>query len=848
MLVTIFTLLAILYLPGAIIFRLPLANRAKRGALPAEERLFWAVIISMIVTTTATFGLAALAAYTLGRVVALNTLLAVIAALAARGNLKLDRGEHAAGVDMPTWRRWSTAAIPAVLVTLATWMYFAVPPAEWVLGGRDPGVYMNEGIQIAQRRSLMTADPLVAAVPPEARDLFFPAHDSDSYYSMRFMGFHLRDPDAGTVSGQFPQGFPAWVAIAYGIDGLSGARRVISWWAILGVLATYFAAQRLIGPVAAAAAAGLLTIHVVHTWYARYPNSEMMTQALLFSALLAHAYAHEEEDGFFGPVSASLLGLALFARFPEVVVVGAAVGATLLAHVNGHKASKSFLLTLILWLAAAGAYYTTQLAPYFARPLTYIGQMDFYLHVLPLRAAAVAIAVFLLATYNRRVARATRTWLPVALAGAVAVAAAYAYYLREPGGLLAPHDAHALRTFVNLYLTLPAFALAILGYALVCWRSFWRAPALMLALTTASVFFFYKLRIFPEHFWLARRFVPMILPGALILAAGAAFAPLWLFNREQTKTPRSAMLTTAWVVIGAIAVVMIGWNYWAASQPIRRHVEYAGIIPRMEQFAGTFGTDDLVLVEAREASDVHVLALPLAYIYARDVLVLARSRPDKAAFAQFLTWARQRYKNVYFVAGGGTDLLSPGIGSEVVASSRFQIPEYEQTPYPVLPRVTLQKPFDFTTYRIVESRSTSAPSSLDIGGADDLQVIDFFPKERLGGGAVNFRWTQDRSHLRLAVGPHGRDLVLRLSSGRAPGIAPAKITVSLGSHELGAAEPTPEFKDYVFHLPASAVADLAVQDGLAEFELRSTTWSPHDLLSGRDVRNLGVMVDRAEIR
>ena len=45
MLVTILTLLAILYLPGAIIFRLPLANRAKRGALPAEERLFWAVII-----------------------------------------------------------------------------------------------------------------------------------------------------------------------------------------------------------------------------------------------------------------------------------------------------------------------------------------------------------------------------------------------------------------------------------------------------------------------------------------------------------------------------------------------------------------------------------------------------------------------------------------------------------------------------------------------------------------------------------------------------------------------------------------------------------------------------------
>ena len=837
MLSTVLTLLVILYLPGAIMFRLPLANRAKRGALPAEERLFWAVIVSVIVTTTATFLLAALAAYTLSRVVAFNIAVAAIGALAARGNLKLDRSERA-GVH------WATAAIPALLVVLATTMYFAVPPAEWVLGGRDPGVYLNEGIQIAQRRSLMTTDPVVAAVPPAARDLFFPSHESDSYYSTRFMGFHLRDPGAGTVSGQFPQGFPAWIAIAYGIDGLSGARRVISWWAILGVLATYFAARRLVGPVAAAAAAALLAIHIIQTWYARYPNSEMMTQALLFSGLLAHAYAHEEDDAFFGPIAGSLMGLALFTRFPELIAVGAAVGATLLAHVNRHRASKSFLLTLTVWVAASWLYYTTQLAPYFARPLAYIWEMDFFFRG-PLTAAAAAAAVFVLATRNRRIAAATRRWLPIALALGMSIAAVYAYFLREPGGHLAPHDAHGLRTFVDLYLTLPAFGLAMLGCALVFWRTFWRAPAVILALTTLSMFFFYKLRIFPEHIWLARRFVPMILPGALILAAGAALAPLWLFTREQRMTRRA--VTTAWVAVGAIALAAVGWNYLDASRPIRRHIEYAGIIPRLEQFAGTVDAHDLILVEAREASDVHVLALPLAYIYGRDVLVLARARPDKAAFAEFLQWARQRYKSVYFVAGGGTDLLSPGIGAHVVSSSRFQIPEYEPTPYPVLPQVALQKPFDFTTYRLVESTSTSAPSSLDIGGADDLQVVNFFPKERLRGGEINFRWTQDRSHLRLAVGPRSRALVLRLSSGRAPGGVPAKITVSIGSRELGVAEPTADFRDYVFHLPES-VADLVPHDDLAEFELRSTTWSPHDVSNGRDIRTLGVMVDRAEIR
>ena len=81
------------------------------------------------------------------------------------------------------------------------------------------------------------------------------------------------------------------------------------------------------------------------------------------------------------------------------------------------------------------------------------------------------------------------------------------------------------------------------------------------------------------------------------------------------------------------------------------------MIPRLERLAARFGDDDLVLFEARAASDLHALALPLSYIYARNVLVLYDSRPDKPSVREFLTWAHERYENVYFVAGGGTDLL-----------------------------------------------------------------------------------------------------------------------------------------------------------------------------------------------
>ncbi|HET9467919.1 MAG TPA: glycosyltransferase family 39 protein, partial [Vicinamibacterales bacterium] len=432
MLTTVAFLVAIAYLPGAILFRLPVADRAKRAALPAEERVFWCVVLSVGVTTTLAFLLAAMSAYSLEWLVAVNVGLSAVLTLGARGNLRFGSTAR-----RPDW----TVALPVALILCGVWMFFAVPAAEWVLGGRDPGVYMNSGIQIAQRQSLVTTDRVVADVPPEMRDLFFPYLGFTSYYSDRFMGFHIRDPKAGAVTGQFPQGYPISIAIAYGIDGVTGARRTATWWAILGALSVFFAARRLIGAVPAAAAAALLTVHVVQTWYARYPNSEIMTQALLFPALLAHAYAHEDEDTFFGPVAASLLGLALFTRFPMIIAVGAAIAASLLAHVSGHRTRSGFLGTLAVWLGAAALYYTIHLEPYFSRPITYVQSLQ-PIHLVPLAAAAAGFVALVWAIRRPKVAAVAHIWLPPALVVAVCVCAIYALFFREPGGRLAAHDAH----------------------------------------------------------------------------------------------------------------------------------------------------------------------------------------------------------------------------------------------------------------------------------------------------------------------------------------------------------------------------------------------------------------------
>src|SRR5206468_1461268 len=131
---------------------------------------------------------------------------------------------------------------------------------------------------------------------------------------------------------------------------------------------------------------------------------------------------------------------------------------------------------------------------------------------------------------------------------------------------------------------------------------------------------------------------------------------------------------------------------------IWRHVEFGGVQARLERLASRFGPRDLLVVESRNASDLHVLGLPLAYIWGRPALVLNTPKPDPLAFSEFIRWARGRYDTVYFLGGGGTDLLSREVAVEPVGSERFQVPEYESllNAYPTHVR---HKEFDYGIYR-----------------------------------------------------------------------------------------------------------------------------------------------------
>jgi hypothetical protein len=332
--------------------------------------------------------------------------------------------------------------------------------------------------------------------------------------------------------------------------------------------------------------------------------------------------------------------------------------------------------------------------------------------------------------------------------------------------------------------------------------------------------------------------LPVILPGTLLLASAAALTGVrgrWLSTR-LIRGP-----------IGVVLLALLAAAYIRSARPVVNYVEYEGIIGRLEQLAKTVEPGDLLVVESRDASDVHVLALPLAYIYARQVLVLANAAPDKVLFAAFLDRAHARHGRVLYMGGGGTDLLSSRWSVTPIAGDRFQVPEYD-SPYNAYPSGVRHKEFEYSIYAFGPAAPDPGPFDLDVGVNDDLNVLRFNAKERTEGRTI--RWTRARSFVIVnRVHTSDRRLVFTIGSGGRPaGAPPADVTIRGGDRVLGTFRVTGGFTEYSVPIPPDLAAAWAGTGEPVRISIETPTWNPRKLLGGSDDRELGVMVDRVAVR
>ena len=680
----------------------------------------------------------------------------------------------------PDW----TALIPLGLVIGGLCVNFYVPPAEYIIGGKDPGIYMNEGIRIAQRGALIAADEVVRSVPPPFRGLFFRPSTDPSYYSNRFMGFFLLDSAATTVVGQFPHLYPLWIAIAYGLNGLSGAREVVGVWAVLGLLAVYFVGARLVGRAAALTGALLLAVNVVQVWYARYPNAEMLMQPLVFAGLLAFTRAEVDEDRFFAPVAALLLdplpvhtsdrrarrGLrrrdGSIGVGPRRTSPNFVLSASDARHVPGRGVPAALhpaLLRRPAWIhpePSADPHRVCRPARHHRRGAVVRGPSRAGCHSPALDARSpdscrVGLRSLrpLLSLGGRRT-RGARRGQSADLHGVLPVAGTV-WRLPSSGLRWSPrrsrkgrHSSSRLRCSLSSSSTRSESSQSTSGRLAAFWRSFCPARCCWLAPQRSGN------RRSADKAVRADGSVecasPVISRGSRwsCCSAGISGARRGRYSvtsstpgsslTSNSLRPRSATTTSSWSSREARRTLTCWRCRWLTS------------------------------TRATSSSS-------------------PTTNPDKAVFREFLIWARGRYRRVFFAGGGGggTELLSRQMSVVPVRGERFQVPEYE-SPVNAYPRGVRFKEFDLSIYEFLPQPAVAEGFDLDVGAADDIYVRHFYAKEQRPAG-FTFRWTRDVSFVSIVgTRPEQQRLTLWMSAGgRPPGAAPATVEVFLDDLALG---------------------------------------------------------------
>ena len=272
--------------------------------------------------------------------------------------------------------------------------------------------------------------------------------------------------------------------------------------------------------------------------------------------------------------------------------------------------------------------------------------------------------------------------------------------------------------------------------------SFLARPGVLHHADTFGLFFFYKTRIVPEHFWASRRFLAVILPGALIVIAGPRAC---LADRRSRGTATAHGLRCRGASRRPCSSPLSGWRSGWRRTPVRAHVEYGGLIPQLENLAGHAS------VRAISCSSNRVTQDPICTCWRCRWPTSTRSTcssstrrsPPKRALENFVTWASTTYDRVLFLGGGGTDLLSRYLAAEPLASDRFHVPEYE-TRVNDYPSGVRRKDFEFGLYRLTRTRPVAArPDRDSISGRMTTSAwCDFMrANDRTARHAVSLEWT-----------------------------------------------------------------------------------------------------------
>lgn len=705
------------------------------------------------------------------------------------------------------WRDAGTLLLFLAIATLLAW------PGEWVLGGQDPGVYVLIGTSIARTGGIILHNPSLASMPLQGDFLF------SSYIGQRWLlpGFYLTDRESGRIIPQFLHLYPSWLALFDALGGVSATLLATPLFTLLGLLAFYFLVRRLVGRWAAPVAVTLLALNPAQIWFAREPGAESLTLALLLGGwYLFERALHEPARSDLAVLAGAALGQIALAKleflFLPLLLYGYLVARGLVIRTGMNE--KAFLWTYSLFLVHALVHMALISWPYLQTFRTslersYLLPAWAWFFLLGLTLAGLVLFYAFRRPFGRLLLRLVgqeeRIRRLLILLGLLAVLyGAVLWPLLSPAQLYVEGEwktNYHRQAFLRLlwYLSPVGLALAIVG--LLGWlgrRLDGPSLPFFAAFALEGAIFVHSTMDYPSHFWMMRRYIPLVFPCLTLGMAAALYFLRW------APLGRTVRRGGVGLLLGLQLLLLV-----QADAPFASRYELAGMVETLAGLAERIPAQSPVFVDHFGAA----LATPLRFLYEKEAFALPQPIPWEKLWRLLREWPAEDGL-AYLLLERPPSLLYGGM--RVTQVGNFVLESWvTESPLDHLPREAVLLRSAQGLYQV--ERRPDGPSTLEY----------FSPQPE---------WSGERITLVLPASVSPLCLKMRAIAFRPETVSPALVQF-LWNGETIVEVTLPRSPE-----PQETAVPLPPTDSESRLEIRCRTWNPRLAGFGDDPRDLGLLI------
>ena len=785
---------------------------------------------------------------------------------------------------------WPVLLAVVLMLGGAGWLF--ARPAESFLLTDDSAVYTIGGVVLSRTGSLffepdtplMPADPSLSVTPwdptaVQSESVWIPHTDfarqffdlgESGILTRHFGPFYQWRIDREALEIGFLPLPKVWTALVVWLFGPERATWAAPFFGLAGLAALYGLARRLLSWQAGIMAAVLLGVSLPQVWFARFPISEIYTQALLLGGLYLAVLARQNAPRARRAHQLSLWsGLALAAltvlRFeapffllPVVILLFIAWEESVFERASAKCtwALSTGIVSLLGFLVSLG------LSRFYVFSATLVSfSYPFMRVVIALFVVLIGVVGLLWYQWPRnrasllRVLSLTRKWLPgiVALIWIVWFLLALWQFCTRAWG-------SSLTGWLVQYWTRPGFLLSVIGALALLWQDHkgTERPELLALLASAALFLLlYSLNPFvnPVHPWAMRRMIPIIMPALALCSAG-----LLTEGVEQIRLalpPRPFRSIPRWAISLAATLVflVVAFATSLRTRPFLTYQERKGLWHQLETLARDFPPGAVLLFDNGESGVRLTQVMELVFGHPSFVLWDTEAiRSDSKAVDRLIEAVMTQGHPVYLVITDGD--LNWGLERWRLVSHKARRIDTPTLRYvwgrPPGAADKAQHTFWADTYAVLPAAGDSSAatqgqvSEIPIGPGSYPYLRQGFYVFEMDGSNTVFRWTRSEALITIpwpAATPDAEaDFCLELvvCGGRAPYADQACLVIEAEGVELFRGQLDKAFERHTLHLPVRALTNR--NSPQLEIRLACNAWRPADHGNQQDQRVLGVML------